>query len=283
MVSGLSIFFMFVSAAISIGLPVVLYLAWWKKYNLKFVPLIIGAVAFLLFKGLEQVMHLFVLSPPTGGALISVWANPALYIIYATLAAGVFEETGRFLAFHLLKKKYNGFGTGLSYGIGHGGIEAILLAGVALVSSIIMSLMINSGNFALLVNDPSLLTQLNLIADERPVMFLASGFERVIAISVHISLSIIVWCSVRVKGKLWMYPAAVLLHAIANIAPAMYQAHLVSNIWLIEFILVIPTALIAFAAYQVCKILRKADDDEAVLTEKSDMEAQITEDEKIEE
>jgi len=69
-----------------------------------------------------------------------------------------------------------------------------------------------------------------------------------------------------------MYPAAILLHAIANIAPAMYQAHLISNIWLIEFILVIPTALIAFAAYQVCKILRKADEDEAVTINEPDGE-----------
>jgi len=272
MVPGLSIFFMFVSAAISIGLPIALFLAWWKKYSLKIMPLIVGAVVFLLFKGLEQIMHLFVLTPPTGGALISVWANPALYIIYATLAAGVFEETGRFLAFHLLKRRYNGLGIGLSYGIGHGGIEAIMLAGVAMVSSIVMSVMINSGNIALLGYDPSLLTQLNLLANESPIMFLASGFERVIAISVHISLSIIVWCSVRVKGKLWMYPAAILLHAIANIAPAMYQAHLISNIWLIEFILVIPTALIAFAAYQACKILRKADEDEAVTINEPDGE-----------
>jgi len=262
---------MFVSAAVSIGLPAVLFLVWWKKYNLKFIPLIVGAVAFLLFKGLEQIMHLFVLTPPSGGALISVWANPALFIIYGTLAAGVFEETGRFLAFHLLKRRYHGLGTGLSYGIGHGGIEAIVIAGLAMVNNIIISFMINSGNIALLGSNPSLLPAINALVDEAPIMFLASGFERVMAISVHISLSILVWCSVRVKGKLWMYPAAIILHAIVNVAPAMYQAHLISNIWLIELMLIIPTALIAFAAYQVCKILKKADEDEVVSVENLDM------------
>jgi len=255
---------MFISAIISIGLPVVLFIVWRKKYSLKIVPLIVGAVAFLLFKGLEQIMHLFVLQGVSGVPLISVWANPALFIIYGTLAAGVFEETGRFAAFHLLKRNYKGQGTGLSYGIGHGGIEAIMLAGLAMISSIIMSVMINSGNIGFFGSEHIALKEINELAAVPPVMFLASGFERIIAISVHISLSIFVWCSVTVKGNLWMYPAAIILHAIVNIAPAMYQAHLITNIWLIEGMLIIPAALIAFAAYQVCKILKKEDDAEAL-------------------
>ena len=145
-----------------------------------------------------------------------------------------------------------------------------------MINNIIISFMINNGSVALLGSNPSLLPAINALIDEAPIMFLASGFERVIAISVHISLSILVWCSVRVKGKLWLYPAAILVHAIINIAPAMYQALLISNIWLIESILIIPTALLAFAAYQVCKILKKADDDETALTEEPGRETKIT-------
>ncbi|MDR0538038.1 MAG: YhfC family intramembrane metalloprotease [Tannerellaceae bacterium] len=58
--------------------------------------------------------------------------------------AGLFEETARFISFKILKKKYNGIGTGLAYGIGHGGIEAVLLAGLSMIVSIVFCIMINT-------------------------------------------------------------------------------------------------------------------------------------------
>jgi len=271
MVPVFSFIFMIISAIISIGLPIGLFFAWRKKYSLKFMPLLLGAAAFMLFKGLEQVMHFIVLQPDESSGIALMWSDPILYVIYGVLAAGIFEETGRFVAFHLLKRTYKDLGTGLSYGIGHGGTEAVLIAGLAMISSIIMSVMINTGDIARLGNDPSTLAEIEEFSRISPIMFFAPGFERIIAISLHISLSILVWCSVRVKGKLWLYPAAIILHAIVNIIPAMYQAHIITNIWLIEGLLIIPTALIALAAYKVCKILKKADDAEALKEAESEI------------
>ena len=256
MIPGLSIIFMAISAVISIGLPIALFLIWQKRYKLKAVPLLVGAGIFILFALiLQQFLHMLVLRPNPDGSINLIANDPALYVLYGILAAGIFEETGRFVAFHFLKKRYNGIGTGISYGIGHGGVEAILLAGLAMISIITMSVVINTGNLEVLGDDPAVIAQINALINTESSLFLASGIERVIAISAHISLSILVWCAVKIRSKLWLYPAAIILHAIVNLVPAMFQAGVIGNIWLVEGIIVIPATLTAIAAYFACKTL----------------------------
>lgn len=260
MIPGLSLFFMVVSAIISFGLPVVLILVWRKKYALKPIPVAVGAAAFVIsVLILQRIMHIVVFRPNADGE-IYLLNNPALYVLYGIFAAGIFEETARYISFRLIRKKYSELGTGIAYGIGHGGIEAILLVGMLMINNIVFSLLINTGNPELLGNDPNTLFALRELENTKPVMFIVSGLERIIAISVHISLSMLVWCSVKVKGKLWLYPAAIVLHAIVNIAPAMYQIGLLENVWLVEGLVALPAVLIAAAAYFVCKIIKREDD-----------------------
>jgi len=264
---------MSISALIAVGLPVAIFLIWRKKYNLKIIPMLFGIIAFVMFALVfEQILHSFVLRPNPDGSIGLLTENPALFILYAIFAAGVFEETARFISFHILKRRFDGIGTGLSYGIGHGGIEAILIAGLAMVSNILMSVTINSGNAAILGNDPAVFAQINTMINTSPALFLASGFERIIAVSVHISLSMLVWCSVKVKGKLWLYPAAILLHAVVNLAPAFYQAGIIQSIWLIEVLIIIPAALVAYFAYRVCMIMQKEDISTTTAEDKTERE-----------
>ena len=266
MVPVLSIVFMSISALIAIGLPVALFLLWRKKYKLKVLPLLIGVGAFILFAlVLEQIMHMLVLGPNADGSASIILKNPVFFVLYGTLAAGIFEETARFLSFHILKKKHGGIGTGLSYGIGHGGIEAIIIAGLAMISNISASIMINSGDVSMLGDDPSVLAGINALINTGSINFLVSGFERILAVTVHISLSMIVWCSVRSKGRWWLFPAAILLHAVFNIPAALYQFGLIGNIWLTEALLLLPTVLIAYAAYHFCKVMQKEDEEAAVI------------------
>jgi len=249
---------MIVSAVISFGLPIILFLVWRKKYELKVIPMLFGAAAFFLFAmTLEQIMHMLVLRPGADGSIALADNSPVLYMLYGVFAAGVFEETARFLSFLLLKKKYDGIGTGLSYGIGHGGIEAILVAGLAMISSIAMSVTINSGNAAIFGSNPAVLAQIETLIGTAPALILLSGIERIIAVSVHISLSMLVWCAVKVKGKMWLYPVSIVLHAIVNLAPVMYQTGVIENIILIEGIILVKAVLIAIAASRVCKIIQK--------------------------
>ena len=259
MIPGLSLFFMVASMIISFGLPVVLFLVWRKKYDLKPIPLIIGATAFVVsVLVLQRIMHIFVFRPNADGEIF-ILSKPALYVLYAIFAAGVFEETARYISLSLIRNKYGGLGTGLSYGIGHGGAEAVLLVGMLMINNLIFSLLVNTGNAGLLGSDPGTVSAISELESTKPIMFIVSGIERIIAVSVHISLSMLVWCAVKVKGKLWLYPAAIVLHAIVNIAPAMSQIGLIENIWLIEGILAVLAAIIAAAAYFACKVIKRED------------------------
>ena len=57
-VSVFSIMFMAISAIISIGLPIIIFVFLRKKYNAKFLPMIIGAFAFIIFVLiLERIVH----------------------------------------------------------------------------------------------------------------------------------------------------------------------------------------------------------------------------------
>ena len=90
---------------------------------------------------LEQVFH-FVIVKLTGNVLLdNIW----LYAIYGGLAAGLFEETGRLAAMGLCMKKRLDKQNAIMYGIGHGGIEAILIAGLSGISNIISAILVNSG------------------------------------------------------------------------------------------------------------------------------------------
>jgi len=251
----MSIFFMGVTALISIGLPVFAFIYWRKKFNLKAVPLLCGIAFFLLFAYvLQSIMHGFVLERNEDGSVKLITENPWLYVIYAILAAGIFEETGRFIAFKLMRKKHNDLGTGLAYGIGHGGIESIFLVGLIMIGNILVCLMINSGDTASL-SDANLPGVVAVMQSTPSITFLAGGIERIIAMTVHISLSVVVLCSVIRPGMMWLYPLAIALHAIVNIAPAMMQAGFIKNIWVVEAVILIPVALCVYVAIKVCKII----------------------------
>ena len=96
----------------------------------------VGAATFVLFAMvLEAIFHNLVLGSALGPV---IQGNIWLYGLYGGLAAGIFEEVGRFLAFKLVLRKQRDRVTALSYGIGHGGVEAFLLLGMTMVNNLII-------------------------------------------------------------------------------------------------------------------------------------------------
>jgi len=247
----LSIVFMAVSAILAIGVPVCLFVVFRKKFDLKVVPMLAGIAGFVIFAlVLEALVHRIVI-----GRFIQTNDLP-LYIIYGACMAGLFEESARFIAFKILKRKYEGIGTALSYGIGHGGIEAIMLAGLAMISSIATSIIINTGNIESITGSlkgdalAAANIQLQALFTTAPYLFLVGGFERLFAIAVHISLSVVVFYSVYGKNKLWLYPLAILLHAIVDIPAMMFQTGGIKSIFVVEGIVCLfAVCLLLFAKY----------------------------------
>lgn len=248
-VSVFSIFCMAVSAVISTGLPVVLFIIFYKKYNAKIIPMITGIAGFVIFALiLEKSVHLIVLDK------FALKEKPLVYIIYGIFMAGIFEETARFISFKILKKKYNSIGTGLAYGIGHGGIEAILLAGLPMINAIIFCIIINTGNIETITGKlqgealEQINTQISALWSTPGHLFLIGGIERILAINTQLALSLIVFYSVYGKNKLWLYFLAIILHAIVDIPAAAAQAGIIKNMYLVELFVFIGAMLLTIIA-----------------------------------
>ena len=131
---------------------------------------------------------------------------PLIYVSVLAFTAGLFELAGRFGVAKLMEKKLT-FKRSVAAGLGHGGIEAIMLTGMTYVNNLIFIIMINSGVFDMLIANIAEsgvdLSQLEMIKTQligtAPAMFLLAGIERLLAMTCHIAMSTLVCYGVAHK------------------------------------------------------------------------------------
>ena len=121
--------------------------------------------------------------------------------------------------------------TAVTYGIGHGGIECVLVLGVTYIQYYAYGQLINSGSMDKMLSaykDSSqsvdALNQLitNIKGVTKMTCYMAD-LERISAMMVQIALSILVFQAVYVAGKKYMYWVAVALHFLMDVPAALYQ------------------------------------------------------------
>ena len=149
---------------------------------------LVGAAVFLASQVLTRIPLLSFLGTLPDYVSFAT-GNPALYAILLGLSAGVFEECGRYIALHLMKR-HRSFNAALSFGMGHGGVEAILIG-------------VNS--LWILLFNPAYL------ASASPAYVALAGVERIFAMLLHIGLSVLVMHAVAHQRPRWLF-LAILLH-----------------------------------------------------------------------
>lgn len=223
MVSTASIVVMAISAILCFILPITVMVYYRKQRVIGYKPVVVGAMVFFVFSQvLEKLLHMAVL----GNNIIT---NPILIAIYGALAAGIFEEGGRYLAFRWVLKDRKDWGDGLAYGIGHGGIEMILIGSVSYVQYISFSNLINNGLFdaTLYPNvteaQAAQLGQLKDLLIHMPIQnILIGSAERIFAFGIQLALTFVVLYAVRSKKSIFVL-WAVLLHALVDVPAVLYQ------------------------------------------------------------
>lgn len=219
------------TGVLAITIPVVLIVAWKMYTKRSLVPFWVGIMVFIAFsRMLEMIPHsLFLLSSNPVSKAIN--GNVVLYVIYAATVAALFEETGRYLAFRFVLTKHPNKETAVTYGIGHGGIECVLVLGVTYIQYYAYGQLINSGSMDKMLSaykDSSqsvdALNQLitNIKGVTKMTCYIAD-LERISAMMVQIALSILVFQAVYVAGKKYMYWVAVALHFLMDVPAALYQ------------------------------------------------------------
>ncbi|KAA6316058.1 hypothetical protein EZS27_033578 [termite gut metagenome] len=86
---------------------------------------------------------------------------------------------------------------------------------------------------------------------EPPHIFLISGIERTMALCIQISLSIIVWHAINKKRLLWLFPVAIVSHAIIDFPAALAQAGAIKNMYVVEILVFAEAIIIAFVAWRI--------------------------------
>ena len=113
--------------------------------------------------------------------------------------AGLFELAGRFAVAKLMQKNLTCHRS-LAAGLGHGGIEAMLIVGITYINNLAYIAMINSGTFDTTLTQAAAagidVSQLELIRQQllsaSPGLFLLGGFERILAMTAHLAMSLLV-------------------------------------------------------------------------------------------
>lgn len=252
---------------LAISIPIVLIVAWKMRTRKSIVPFFVGIFIFLLFvKGLEMIPHtIFLLTDNPLSRAIN--GNVLLYALYGGLTAGLFEELGRYIAFHFLVKKYPEKETAVSYGMGHGGIECILVLGVSYLQYYTYGQLVNNGTMEKIIESfqgnsqmaNSMSQLVRAITEMRPSDCWIAGWERVSALMFHIALSILVFQAVKIAGKKYMLWIAVLLHMLLDIPVALYQKGVLS-VLTVEVILFVFSLAVLYYAIRVYKGMEAEND-----------------------
>ena len=148
---------------------------------------------------------------------ISSMGGPYTYtliVAFASLTAGLFEETARYVSYRYLVKDHR-IENGLTYGAGHGGTESIILVGlnVAIIGYLLLAnpSAIPASHLALLAASPTYTPFLGV-------------FERAMTLIVQISLSIMVLMTF-ITGRKIYYGAAIVIHFLLDVIAVLISSY----------------------------------------------------------
>ena len=216
-----------IAILIEIGLPVAIAIIIWRKCKTSWAIFFLGMALFigsLIRLPLNDYLAGIIRPYFMGRNLLM------LSILIPSFTAGLFEESARALAFGAIIKKRS-YENSLMYGIGHGGGgESMIFVGFQVLISFILY------RFAPHLLPPSALNQYHNMLWYLPLI---GAFERIIAISLHISLSVLVMHAF-IRRRYYFIVIAILFHTLFNFV-AVYlmqiQGILISEISLLIFAL----------------------------------------------
>lgn len=251
-VSTASMAGMVFSLIVSMGLPIALAVLFSRKFKGQLMTIFVGAGTFIFFAMiLEQLLHAVVLSA-AGTALTS---NVFLYALYGGLAAALFEESGRYIAMRFLMKNNLNRENALMYGVGHGGVEAIMLMGMVSVNNLLTSAMINNGGISEVMAQLDAATaqltyeQLTALWQTPAFMFYMGGVERVSALALQIGLSLFMFRAVK-NGRRDCLLLAYGLHFLVDFLTVI-AAGLLPTL-AVELALIVISAAALWYAFGIC-------------------------------
>ena len=257
-----------ITVILLIAIPVLSFIYWRRKHreqtNIRY--LIAGALGFLVSaRMLELGVHYFCLMADNP---VSRFINGSTiaYMFYGAIMAGVFEECGRHIILKYILKKNRARENAVMYGIGHGGIEVLIVLLPSMILYLVISVLFSTGNVESALSSLKITEETAVSA--LPSVQAAASFnfglmalnviERLLAMAIHIGLTVLVYYGVVKAKKIWL-PVAILLHGLTDALAALYQRGAVP-IWLVEVWMALWTALTVVIAVRLYGKLGETDE-----------------------
>lgn len=182
-----------------------------------------GAVIFLLFQLISRVPIVLAIQGALAPQLQA--SRPLLFGWLAALAltAGLAEEIGRYVGYRWLFREEKTWSRAVMYGLGHGGLESmVLVAGLTLLG-LINLLALSAVDLATLplTDEQRELArqQLAAVAAQPDWLPLVGAWERLWTLPVHVALSVMVVQVFR-RRQIWWLWLAVAAHTLVNLLAA---------------------------------------------------------------
>ncbi len=229
-VSTASMIAIIITLLVTLIAPVIVWIIYGVKNKGKGVwkALALGAAGFVLLQMIIRMPILNIVSLIPGfGTFVAEYY--VVYCLILAITAALFEVVARFGVAKILQKK-NNYEQGVAAGLGHGGIEAILIVGMTYINNLLYAIMINIGSFQGMIQDalrtsgPEVAEQLIMVMDslvEAPsYLFYLAGYERVLTVIFHTAMSLLVCYLVYKKKAVLGVSIAFVMHFLVDfIAP----------------------------------------------------------------
>lgn len=177
-----AIFFIVVTLVIPIILPIYAIV---KNASL---ALFLGACTFAISQLLIRLPLLNYIANHSSSYQFFMMTQPLWTLFLLALSAALFEEIGRWVAMRLFMRRFT-LQNGIFFGLGHAGVEAMFIVGI-----------------------PVIVAGLQVQSD---TMLILSTVERLSAILIHISLSLIILYAVSKKRFVYLI-YAIVIHTVIN-------------------------------------------------------------------
>ena len=234
---------------------------------------LVGALGFFVPQILIRFPILSALSR-TDGFLAFAQTHPWIYSLALAFTAGLFEVVGRYASARCLKKNLT-HRRALAAGLGHGGIEAIIITGLAYVSNLVLLVMLKTGNLDALIvqttaaggDAAALLTAKDALMNTSWVLFFLAGFERLLAIVCHVAMSVLVCYGVhcrKVAPTLFAFAMHVCMDSVAGISQMIGKGLTLAQGYTMIYILLMGFTVLAIVILKTIRARWAAEDAQEV-------------------
>ncbi|MCR1899678.1 YhfC family intramembrane metalloprotease [Irregularibacter muris] len=193
----------FITIVISIVLPIIVVWRLYRRDRKTLKWALVGGLTFFITQILIRIPALNYLNFRPW-YIVHIASNTWILGLFLGFTAALFEEGGRFLAMRTLLRERITWFKGFAFGVGHGGIEAILLVGVPYIKECITQFTTGTSTLQMLSYKNILL----------------AGVERLLAMTIHVGLTFLVLYGIK-KKKIIYFLYALVAHTLVD-APILW-------------------------------------------------------------